>query len=1154
MPVINDTVNTGSVRITGTATQTWATHFINSNASNIKNIGTNNSVKQITSNSVGGATNGTIQLQLASGNILDLTGNRLLILGNAPRPVDANGTPTTTQVSNSYIDISDGTVLELQGGGNISEHTVPMRGNGTSKIMNNNGLIFWNSVQPSVGLDGTQIVCAPNAGGGDAHFGYNPNAYVKNVKIEFLQTGNNQMIFAAQAIWGTDRPKAQDGIVITSTKGMTNISLFSWNQLAMPWQAGGNNFFMVYRDMGFNVGFNSKPDAIKRSFRRAGFVTPGVTSYWLNQGQMSCAYVHVDPYTTLNSSGVVTDTKTYIRKIEYINVGTTSTDNNAWDVVAFRYAPTITDALGVALQNANVKVTCTSASVISGTSYGLQKSPIAVIGYTGSNGKFLINEPTTPNYNTNVDYYTDSGVFKTHAPSGKFHKFWEANTKYIITNDSRGTIGFDIGAVYGANDYSVEIRKSGYILYTSNLVVDGPITSITSLNVDNNYNSSVNTTGITVSYSNGVTTVNFASGTYNLDQIYKAIIDFHFTTANLESGTILPVTQNTGALTFGNALTLNLNSTHTINAGEKVTSINTTQNISFNGSGQATATFIYTNSLGTSTIWEFGSVAEPVLAGTSLAIYDNAGNTKYYNAVTTDGVYRYYIPPQATGATYTYAIEKYGTKRESGTFPSNAGGILGYAPSYGEDVGITETNLATVQAYTTITNSEQFFDYTAVYRLSEPGIKRGNIVNRDGTNINITGFNHVIKNDATSIYSITGDTITTKGASYEGTAKYEKEVTDFSHTIEADTTEIITILIEDANGDSSAFLQGTANDLVEVWKIPNSTLPKDFETGVLLDTGIGNGAYRFLSEDGFQLVFNNTDLGIVFRYCSMSKGDYRLGWYIYNEATGGLTDEQSLLLNNIYDKEVIIQNKLDADLDVKVSTRLADADYIDPATPQQIWEYTTRTLTSAGSGGATLAEIEASTVLAMKADVTAVETKVDTKPTLAEMEANTNNLAKQDTVNNVVSALSSLENTVNSLAGTDFDGMTDSLDAISTKVDTIQTTVNALENYDDTILEGKVDDIKTKVLTLENYNDTTAQVKLDAIKAKTDVLENADLTGIATAQNITDAQTAIETKIDNIVVDNEAIANEVWNQEPERLKNVSTVQTTGEQLASFNNA
>jgi hypothetical protein len=90
--------------------------------------------------------------------------------------------------------------------------------------------------------------------------------------------------------------------------------------------------------------------------------------------------------------------------------------------------------------------------------------------------------------------------------------------------------------------------------------------------------------------------------------------------------------------------------------------------------------------------------------------------------------------------------------------------------------------------------------------------------------------------------------------------------------------------------------------------------------------------------------------------------------------------------------------------------------------------------------------------------------------------------------------------------------------------------------------------------TLNNYNDATAQHKLDGIKAKIDVLENADLTGIATATDVQNAKDSIETKIDNIVVDNDAIAAEVWRQEPDRLKQVATVETTGDQLAAFNNA
>lgn len=65
-------------------------------------------------------------------------------------------------------------------------------------------------------------------------------------------------------------------------------------------------------------------------------------------------------------------------------------------------------------------------------------------------------------------------------------------------------------------------------------------------------------------------------------------------------------------------------------------------------------------------------------------------------------------------------------------------------------------------------------------------------------------------------------------------------------------------------------------------------------------------------------------------------------------------------------------------------------------------------------------------------------------------------------------------------------------------------------------LESTSQAIKTKVDTLSNYDDATAQSKLDAIKTKTDTLVNTDLTGIATTQNVTDAQIAIEDKIDAI--------------------------------------
>jgi hypothetical protein len=628
----------------------------------------------------------------------------------------------------------------------------------------------------------------------------------------------------------------------------------------------------------------------------------------------------------------------------------------------------------------------------------------------------------------------------------------------------------------------------------------------------------------------------------------------------------------------------------TLTASTNISTLRTLGTVTLNGTAKITA--VYQDNAGTSTVLEINPPSDDY----SLCIFKADGTTKYFASDVNAGSYYVYFTPAEAG-TYYLAAEKYGQKRTADTLVL-PGGNAWYNITDQEDVGITDSK-ATASAYTTITNSNQFYDATAIFRLTESGIKKGQIVNRNGTNIEIQGFNHLIKNDATVLYAITGDTITTKGASYEGTSKYSKEVTDFSHTIEADTTEIITILIEDANGDSSAKLAGTVNNLIDVWKIPNTTLPKDFETGTLIDSGIGNGLYRFIHEDGFQLVFNNTDLGVVFRYCSMSKGDYELGWYIYNVATGGLTDEQSTLLNNIYNKEVIIQNKLDTDLDVKVSTR---------ATTENVTDAKTEILEAIG-------EIPTTDIsgLALEATSQDIKTKVLTLENYNDATTQNKLDALQTDVDNIENISGNIKDIVSALENTDLTGIattenvtdakteileaigeiptTDiSLLALESTSQSIKTKVDTLENYDDTTLISKVDaiqtsvndidvdftpvleavdltlkaddyiapdnskiaEIKTKVDSLQNYNDATAQTKLDAIKAKTDVLVNTDLTGIATATDVTNAKTEILTAVNDIEIDNEAIANEVWEQQPERLKQVATVETTGEQIASFN--
>jgi hypothetical protein len=124
----------------------------------------------------------------------------------------------------------------------------------------------------------------------------------------------------------------------------------------------------------------------------------------------------------------------------------------------------------------------------------------------------------------------------------------------------------------------------------------------------------------------------------------------------------------------------------------------------------------------------------------------------------------------------------------------------------------------------------------------------------------------------------------------------------------------------------------------------------------------------------------------------MSKGDYTAGWYLYDNPNGGLTTEEKTTLDSIYTKSTIIQNGVVL-VDGKVDALTTDV----AAIPADVWAEPVRTLTSAGAAGATLAEIEGSLILAMKADVSAVDTKVDALPLLSEIESSTI-LAKESTV------------------------------------------------------------------------------------------------------------------------------------------------------------
>ena len=323
-------------------------------------------------------------------------------------------------------------------------------------------------------------------------------------------------------------------------------------------------------------------------------------------------------------------------------------------------------------------------------------------------------------------------------------------------------------------------------------------------------------------------------------------------------------------LTLATGWSLVVNTGITISAGTNLTYMYV-PTITLNGTGQITG--VYASTSGTSTTWEFQNVE----VGTSLAIYDGSGVTKYFQGeVTTAGTYRYYIPPMATGVPYFYAIEKYGTRRETGSFPSNAGGVLFYVPSYAEDVGISVTNKATVAAYTEVDNLDKLYDRVAYFRLSEVGIKLGQIATRSGTAVDIGNFSLLVNQSASVVLTATSSLITIKALSFANGSKFSLITATPPKTVTANTNEVITAAIEDANGDSSVNIQGGSGDFT-LWKITNATSEDDFATGTNLGN-VTNTTFRFLNAPGFKIVIRD-NITSFRQVVPMDKGIYTRGLF-----------------------------------------------------------------------------------------------------------------------------------------------------------------------------------------------------------------------------------------------------------------------------------
>jgi hypothetical protein len=252
-----------------------------------------------------------------------------------------------------------------------------------------------------------------------------------------------------------------------------------------------------------------------------------------------------------------------------------------------------------------------------------------------------------------------------------------------------------------------------------------------------------------------------------------------------------------------------------------------------------------------------------------------------------------------------YARELYPYQRVAGSITLVAGlNTISFVDI--PDVGITEQVQATAAAYATLEGPSKFYDRTAIFRLTEQGIKLGQIVTRSGTALEIGTFSHVINTAAASVYAIIGSVITTKSSTYAPDSRYVTEIATPPATITAATTEVITIAREDANGDSQVTIQAAGVSTFEIWKITDATNPDNYATGTLVAT-VGIGTWRFLSANGFKFVIRDqtTNYRVV---VEAEKGIYTAELFFGAQVQLAQAAEVTV----INTKVDILQNEIDA--------------------------------------------------------------------------------------------------------------------------------------------------------------------------------------------------------------------------------------------------
>jgi hypothetical protein len=555
------------------------------------------------------------------------------------------------------------------------------------------------------------------------------------------------------------------------------------------------------------------------------------------------------------------------------------------------YAPQVTSAQTIGGFQANSTETFANID-LSTPGWGLNDLKTKYLRYGGPNVinfprrvTFEFNDSTGANL-TGVTLYVRSGsnTVLNAVQAGDY----SANTQALVLTWNTTVNSYRVANVILDTISQIgQVRKYGFIEQSTSYSLNSApysqpffmLTDTALAGIDEATAAAITTAGI-----NWTTKTITPTADLDYDQINARMAWELAQTTN--SAQVDPRTVVGDRLTFATGWTLAVNTGRTISSGTAITFLSV-PTVTLNGTGRIQG--LYSNSTGPNSILQLKNVTTAGVAG---VWHPSTSATELFQTNVSGSAtdYTVYYPPGSVGLVKNYARELYGSQRVAGSITLAAGlNTISFVDI--PDVGITEPVQATVAAYTAIESPSKRYDRTAVFRLTEQGIKLGQIATRSGTSIEGT-FSVKVRDDAPVVYSVLGNVITIKAASYDADAKYVKEVVTGGGTFTAFDTELIQIDVEDANGDSSVNVQGTVGGLVDVWKCVNGTINADFATGTKIASNISAGKYRFTGTSGFKLIFYDKS-SLLARDCSMSKGNYVLGWYVYDQATGGLTQSQN---------------------------------------------------------------------------------------------------------------------------------------------------------------------------------------------------------------------------------------------------------------------